>query len=68
MQVWRRSLFLSPWMSMMGWMRDKGHDTPLQATSHSFHVARRVSRPMLSIGLGLAQLKSKEQIYLAYNL
>jgi len=43
MQAWRRSLFLGPWMHMMGWMRDKWHDTPLQARSHSFHVAKRVS-------------------------
>jgi len=53
---------------MMGWMLDKWHGTPLQAKSHSFHVARRVSWPMLSIGLGLAQLKSKEHVYLAYYL
>jgi len=68
MQAWRRSLFLGPWMRMMGWMLDKWHGTPLQAKSHSFHVARRVSWPMLSIGLGLAQLKSKEHVYLAYYL
>jgi len=68
MQAWRRSLILSPWMCMMGWMRDKFHGTPLQARSHSFHVARRVSWPILFMRLGLTQLIFKEQVYLAYYL
>jgi len=49
-------------------MCDKWHGTPLQGRSHSFHVARRVSCSMLSIGLRLVQLKSKERVYLAYYL
>jgi len=53
---------------MMGWMCDKWHDTPLQARSRTSLVVNGVSRPKLLIGLGLVQLKSNEQVYLAYYL
>ena len=64
----KKSLSLSPWMLMTAWMFDKWRGTPLQARSYIFHVVSGVSRPRLPIGLRLAQLKSNEQVYLAYYL
>jgi len=64
----KKSLSLVPWMLMMAWMCDKWHNTPLQARSLTSLVVSRVSRPKVLIGLGLAQLKSNEQVYLAYYL
>ena len=55
-------------MLMTAGMCDKWHETTLQARSRTFHRVSGVSRSRLPIGLGLAQLKSNEQVYLAYYL